>query len=911
MGTKKELMAGFQRNPDRYWRVKLFDELGFKRKQCVKCGKFFWTLTEQQICNDSTCRPYDFIGKPPTKKPLDHFETWRLIEDFFVRNGHTALKPYPVVCRWFPIYFTVAGIVDFYRLSDGELDFEFPANPTITPQVCLRFNDIVNTGVNSRSYTCFGMVQQSALYDGKEGYWKDECIDLDYKLLTTVFGIKPEEIVFVEDAWLGPSAFGSSLEYDVQGLELGNAVFTEFVGTLDAYREMERKVIDMGAGWERFTWLTQGTPTSYDCVFGPVTEKLKRETGVKYDEDFFPRYARLAGVLNFDEVTNINAVRAGVAKRLGLSVDELCGKVEKVEALYSIADHARALVFAISDAGLPSNVGGGYNLRVIARRALSFIDRFHWDVRLQDVALWHINYLKKMFPELAEHEDEVVTILEVEERRYRQARERARRIVENLRKTRKPLAVDDLVRYYDSDGITPEQLTDAGLNVTVPPDFYIKVTERHMRQKQVEEEEIKFNVKGLPETILLFYEKPGLLEFNAKVLKVFNGRNAVLDRTCFYPKAGGQVSDKGFIDGIEVLEALKIGNVVVHNLAEDIQEGRTVRGVVDEERRRVLTKHHTATHIVNYAARKLLGSWVWQHGAEKDVDKARLDITHFESLSDAQVEAIETLANKVIGENLPVSVEALPRSKAEEKYGFGIYQGGAPPEKTLRIVSIADIDHEACGGTHCASTGEVGFIKILKVERIQDGVERIEFAAGDTALTHIQDRERLLRTVVKTLNAPVDRLPQTLEALVDELKKVRKEVEQLQDKVVKLQAESLLSKAGLVKGLKVLVEEADEDVESIVRTVNTLVNTQESLVTVFFLPRFGRVVAMAGAYAVKKGVNAGKLAAEAAAKAGGTGGGTPRLGQGGGLVKERIQDAQKYINWLIAEQLEQAGSSSP
>ena len=154
MANKSDLMQHLQKDYKRYWHVKLFDELGFKRRQCTNCRKFFWTLTEKKACNDATCRQYDFIGNPPAKKPLDYIETWKAIEKFFVKNNHTSIEPYPVVCRWIPnLYFTIAGIVDFLRVDNGNVSFDLPANPLILTQPCLRFNDVVNTGINGKSYT--------------------------------------------------------------------------------------------------------------------------------------------------------------------------------------------------------------------------------------------------------------------------------------------------------------------------------------------------------------------------------------------------------------------------------------------------------------------------------------------------------------------------------------------------------------------------------------------------------------------------------------------------------------------------------------------------------------------------------------------------------------------------------------
>lgn len=768
MTNKADLMKHFQKDYKRYWYVKLFDELGFKRRQCTGCKKFFWTLTEQTTCNDATCKTYDFIGNPPTKKPLDYIETWKVIEKFFVKNGHTSIEPYPVVCRWIPnLYFTIAGIVDFLRVDNGNVSFDLPANPCILTQPCLRFNDVVNSGINGKSYTCFGMIQQTSLYDGKQGYWKDECIDLDWELLTKVFGIPDKEIVFIEDAWLGPTAFGSSLEYHVQGLELGNAVFTEFAGTIDNYREMKNKIIDMGAGHERFSWITNGTPTSYDVVFGNVIKKLKKVCGIDYDEKFFLKYAKLAGVLNADE-GDINQTRKEIAKKLDVSLEELEIKVLPLEALYAIADYSRALAFAISGSGLPSNVAGGYNLRVILRRALSFINKFNFSVKLEDVAVWHANYLRKLFPELLKNEDAIVKILEVEEKRYKNTIERSRKIIEDFAGRKIP--EEELMKLYESEGITPEQL-----NVETPANFYQKITEKHMGHKS-EEVKFPFDVDNLPATKILYYEKPPIFEFKAKVLKAFDNF-VVLDQTSFYPTAGGQLHDTGYLNGAKVVDVIKIGNVIVHKIEGNVKEGESVTAKVDRNRREKLRKHHDSIHIINGVVHKVIGSWCHQHGTEKDIDKARIDITHYEALTDNQVEAIEKMANEIVERNLPITKTLMDRKDAEKKYGFGIYTGGYVPSKQIRITDIGNgFDIEACAGTHGDSTGDIGCISIIRTKKIADGLVRIEIKSGDVALEYLKEKERILQDVAKKLNVKEEDVPKAVEKLFETWKTKRKQL---------------------------------------------------------------------------------------------------------------------------------------
>lgn len=746
--NKKEIIKKLQKKPDRYWKVQLFEEKGFQRKQCKNCGQYFWTLTDQDTCNDSICRPYEFIGNSPTKEKLDYFQVWGRIKDFFQRRGHAVLKPYPVVCRWFPLYFTVAGIVDFYRQEDSGLGFEFPDNPTILTQPCLRFNDLPNVGINGKSYTSFLMIQQSALQGREGGYWKDRCIELDYKLLTEVFGIDPEEIAFTEDAWVGPRAFGSSLEYHVMGLELGNAVFTEFVGTPGNYREMENKVIDMGAGHERFAWLSQGTATSYESTFGPVLQKLKKRCGVRYDEKFFQNYSRLSGRLNLDEVSDLREEKKKIAQELDLSLEELKKKTAPIEALYTIADHSRTLLLGIADGGIPSNVAGGYNLRVVLRRALDLIQENDFPLSLDEIISWHADYLEKLFPRVAENREKIREIISLEKEKYQKTKAKTRAVVENLSQKKKKITEKEALEYYDSEGITPEQLRKAGLEVETSEDFYAKAAERHQKTGEPEPEETK---PDLPETELIFYEHPDQETLEAEVLSV-QGKKVVLDRTIFYPESGGQLYDQGEINGSPVTKVEEKSGVVYHTLrGKTPKKGEKITGKIDIERRKQLIQHHTAVHLINGVTTKILGDHIWQAGSRKTREKATLDVTHYRSFSEEELERIEDRANKIIQEGLEVKKHHMDRSEAEKKFGFRLYQGGIPKQRRLRIIEIPDIDVEACGGLHVDNTRRLERVVVVGSESVQDGVNRITLKAGEAADKHLEKSLNRSRKILESL----------------------------------------------------------------------------------------------------------------------------------------------------------------
>ena len=200
MLDKKTLIEKFRKTPDKYWKVDLFKDKGFERRKCTTCDKYFWTLDpERKTCGDPPCENYGFIGNTVTKVKWDYVQTWKAFEKFFMSKGHASVPRYPVIDRWRPdLYFTIASIQDFQRLEKGNMVFEYPANPLVVPQVCLRFPDIQNVGVTGRHHTSFVMSGQHAFGHPNNGYFKDRCLELNFEFLNRVMGIPEKELTYVE-----------------------------------------------------------------------------------------------------------------------------------------------------------------------------------------------------------------------------------------------------------------------------------------------------------------------------------------------------------------------------------------------------------------------------------------------------------------------------------------------------------------------------------------------------------------------------------------------------------------------------------------------------------------------------------------------------------------------------------------
>ncbi len=896
MNEKKEkLRAKFSADYKRYYLVDLFKREGFVRKRCENCGRFFWTLDPaRKRCDDPPCSPYSFIGNPPTKRKLGKIETWKTVEKFFMRNGHASVKRYPVVARWRPdLYFTVASIIDFQRVEAGRVVFQLPTNPLIVPQVCLRFNDIPSVGVSGKHFTAFVMMGQTAL-DNKEGYWKDRTIDLDFELLTKGLGIAPEEITFNEEAWLGFGAFGYSLEYFVRGLEMGNAVFTAFEGNADNYHVMPEKVVDMGAGLERWTWLTQGTPTAYDANFTSVLAEMNKKSNVEVDRKLFLEFSKLAGAMNIDEYGSLAEPRKQIAKQLKVDAGFLESHLAPLEALYSIADHAQTLLFGIADGMLPSNSGGGYNLRILFRRAMNFINHFRFPLSISEVASWHIDYLRRMHPELEEHRDDVAEVLSVEEARYSSSKERVSKIVSSIVSAGKSLDAEELVRLYDSDGVTPEQLQEAGAKVEMSDDFYQRVQARHT-EREFEEPKPTFKIGKVAPTKLLYYEEGSPFDFTAKVVKVLQGNQVILNRTVFYPRGGGQEPDKGTIGTSKVVEVERFGDIVLHRVeGKPPKVGTTVKCHVDARRRRRITQIHTATHILNGSSRQVLGPWVWQHSAFKEEDYGRIDITHFSHLTDVEVQKIEDLANEVVRKNLGITNTFMPRQQAEEKYGFRLYQGGVVPGRTVRVVNIGGWDIEACGGTHTRTTGEVGLIKITKAERIQDGVERLEFVAGEAAIEYMHRMDSELQELSRVLGTQRENLPRVARALLQDLETSRAREKAMGEALVENSTSDVASRSKPLGSARLYVAlRPPMGEEQIIAQGQKSVAADPSLiyVSLFSAGKSARVVCFVGSAARHAGYSASDIVRKIAPALGGSGGGSPTFAQGGGPSVDRMDEA--------------------
>ena len=710
--------------------LQYFHNNGYARKKCKSCGSYYWTLdTSSDVCQDQPCVEFGFIKNPITKKSLSLNDVRSNFLSFFEKNNHSRVfypdtgNRCPVIARWrSDIYLTIASIADFQpHVTSGEVPP--PANPLVISQPCIRLNDLEEVGYSGRHLTMFEMMGHHAFNKNiNEIYWKEKTVEYCDEFFKKLIGIPRELINYKEQMWIGGGNAGPCIEVISKGLEIATLVFMNMkesrTGTItlegNKYTQNPLNIVDTGYGLERIAWFSQGTSTVYESVFNEVINFISKNTEIDYSP----------------------------------------------ADVYALADHTKCLAFMLGDGIVPSNVKAGYLARLIIRRSLRFIEKLKIDIPLKELVELHLNSLEKEFPSLVREKDNIFEVLDIETKKFNDTISKGEGLIKRILKDRKKIDQDQLIKLYDTHGMPPDVVKnfakDGGIKVVIPKNFDSKIAELHSHEKEndIEEE----TMKDLPVTEPLYYKDHYLREFDAIVLWKNDAKKEakiILDKTLFYPEGGGQPGDSGFLKSngkkVTVKKVEKEGNSIIHFIDGDLNRGEKVHGEINWENRYTLMKHHTGTHLVNGALRKLFGEHIWQAGSQLNLNEARFDFSHYKSISEKEKKEISKLANEFIKKEVPVEKKILERNEAEREYGFRLYQGGVPPGNQIRILNIPTIDVEACGGTHLNNTSEVGKIRILKTERIQDGVNRITFTAGKMVDFHQKEENKLYMNILEII----------------------------------------------------------------------------------------------------------------------------------------------------------------
>ena len=940
--------------------LQVFHDNGYTRRQCRVTELWFWSSDpSRDTCGDTEVDEYTFIGAPI----IDGFsQLGRDLKDamreqfigFFEQREHTRVEPYPVLARWRDdIHLTIASIADFQpHVTSGAV--EPPANPLTISQPCIRLNDIDAVGRSGRHLTTFEMMAHHVFNrpdEGKMYYWMEECVKHCHDLLCITFGIDPAEITYVENPWSGGGNAGAAVEVIVGGLELATLVFMNLEEHEDGeieikgvkYTEMPLQIIDTGYGLERFCWAAAGTPTIYESIYPESVAWLKEQAGFSAEmfdmtqsdlDSLLGEMSRLFGIMNIEVGSDGDRMREVFLTRLGerghsIDSEMFAAITEPLSKIYAIPDHMHALANMLGDGLVPSNAKAGYLARMIARRVLRMRDDLGLDVSLSDLALQHleVNYSTDRMKQTQEG---LVTILKGEEERYdemlRKGMQVVKTAIKDIAKDSTELPDEILFTINDSHGIAPDLVmniaNDLGWkNLVLRTGFNAEMAERHAAMakaaaKAITAKPLVEKVPELPATVALYYEDVSSQNFEASVLACLPlvgedlpegaTHGIVLDRTCFYPEGGGQEGDYGSLTcdsaSHSILDTQKVGELVVHLSSGPFEVGDMVHGELDWSRRRQLMDHHTAVHIVGGAARRLLGPHIYQAGANKSVESARLDITHHRRLTRSDLDQIEALANEVVQNVSRTEKLTLDRKDADRKFGFDLYQGGAPKGSDIRILRIADHDIQACGGTHHDEPGRIGQIRIVRSNAVQDGVERLHIVAGQAAMEHARNQEAILRNASDVFQVPVDELPATANRFFAEWKEQRKRIENLEAEIVRLRTSGGGDDMAEVDGVRVVIMEVDGDLKQMTKMLKelTLDNSKPTLAVLGSTEGGGKlmVATTEGTIASEK-YNAVDILRGISSHINGGGGGRPTFAQGGGSNPDGLPDALEAAKQLI------------
>ena len=943
--------------------IPFWQESGHSCRECTVTGLRFWSRDPSRTTSGDTVEDsYTFIGNPiiegfPMRGKALKDAMRETFLDYFEQRGHARIDPYPVLARWRDdIHLTIASIADFQpHVTSGLVPP--PANPLGISQPCIRLTDVAAVGRSGRHLTTFEMMAHHAFNRPDEGdviYWIDQCVRYCDDMLVNTFGITPEEITFIDNPLSGGGNAGPALEVIVGGLELATLVFMNLEEHEDGdveikglrYREMPLQIIDTGYGLERFCWAAAGTSTIYEAIYPESVDWLKKIAGFDSmveglglgvdTDDLLAELSQLAGILNIDDGPDVDSLYQRLVERLGdggveISVSNLKRLTEPLSSIYAIPDHMHAICNMLGDGLVPSNAKGGYLARMMARRVCRMKGDLGIEISLTELAAHHIDTHLDIAGFVQSREG-ILTILAIEEARYhemlRKGEAAVRTALRQLPQDAKEAPDEILFRLAEERGLNPEMVVSIAAKlgwkeISVRVGFAADMAARNAeRTKTAAKAKSKGEIfqSDIPPTQQDYYSDTSQTEFSATVLDcnsltqiqieslnlssevvVTPTHYVVLDRTLFYPEGGGQLGDQGTLGKAKVLDT-RIENGVIYHLTNCSVEEGGISGQIDWERRRQLMDHHTAVHIVGGSARAILGPHIWQAGSNKGGRYARIDLTHYSRLSRDDLDKIEDHANDIIAKNPVVEKLVLDRAEADLQFGFELYQGGPPKHSQIRIIKIGEHDVQACGGTHHDNTGEVTELRIIRSSQVQDGVERLQIVAGETAREHARIQERLLNESSEVLGVSPEDLPSAVSRFFDEWKSQQKKIESLESEIVRLRTSGGGDGAVEKDGIRYAVMEVGGDMKAVMSMLSQLTRDPQKPTLAVLGTRDGGgkliVASTEGTIAAEKH-DANDILRAIAGHINGGGGGRPTMAQGGGSNPDGIPEALEAARNLL------------
>ncbi|MBS4459619.1 alanine--tRNA ligase [Lactococcus petauri] len=853
-------------------------------------------------------------------KKMTSTEVRQMFLDFFKSKGHSIEPSQSLVPVNDPTLLWInSGVATLKQYFDGSV---VPENPRITnAQKSIRTNDIENVGKTARHHTMFEMLGNFSIGD----YFREEALAYAWEMLTSSeyfdfpaeklyityypddkdtfnrwveLGVDASHLVPIEDNFweigAGPSGpdteifFDRGEAYDPENIglkllaediendryiEIYNIVLSQFNADpaipRSEYKELPQKNIDTGMGLERMVCIIQGGKTNFDTdLFLPIIREIERISGKTYDPDG----------------------------------DNMSFKV--------IADHIRALSFAIGDGALPGNEGRGYVLRRLLRRAVMHGKKLGIEGKFLAQFVPVVGkIMESYYPEVLEKQDFIMQIIDREEEAFGRTIDGGSKLLDELLAKLKEegktmLEGQDIFRLYDTYGfpveLTEELAEDAGFKID-HEGFKAAMKEQQDRARAAvvkggsmgaqnetlqsikEESEFLYDVEKYDGKLLV------AVKDDEKADTVSGEAQLIFDKTPFYAEMGGQVSDHGVIKNAagkvvaevkDVQHAPNGQNLHMVDILSTLVVGETYTLEIDAERRHGIIKNHTATHLLHAALHNIVGEHALQAGSLNEVEFLRFDFTHFAPVSKEELADIERQVNEVIWHSLAVETVETDIETAKEMGAMALF--GEKYGKNVRVVKIGDYSVELCGGTHTATTSEIGLFKIIKEEGIGSGVRRIVALTGQKAYEAFKDAENTLNEVAAVVKAPqAAQVVSKVTAMQEELKAAQKENDALAGKLAASQSDEVFKNVLKAAGTSYIASEvAVPDVNGL-RNLADIWKQKELSDVLVLVAKIGEKVSLLVASKTAD-VKAGNLIKELAPYIDGRGGGKPDMAMAGG-----------------------------
>ncbi|HFI0480629.1 TPA: alanine--tRNA ligase [Streptococcus suis] len=849
--------------------------------------------------------------------------------DFWKSKGHSVEPSANLVPVNDPTLLWInSGVATLKKYFDGSV---IPDNPRITnAQKSIRTNDIENVGKTARHHTMFEMLGNFSIGD----YFRDEAIEWGFELLTSpewfafpkdklymtyypddvdsynrwiALGVEPSHLIPLEDNFweigAGPSGpdteifFDRGTDFDPENIgirlleediendryiEIWNIVLSQFNADpavpRSEYKELPNKNIDTGAGLERLAAIFQGAKTNFETdLFLPIIREVEKISGKTYDQDG----------------------------------DNMSFKV--------IADHIRALSFAIGDGALPGNEGRGYVLRRLLRRASMHGQR----LGITEPFLYKLvetvgTIMESYYPEVLEKRAFIEKIVKSEEESFARTIHTGSQFAEQLMdklaaEGKSEIDGRDIFKLYDTYGfqveLTEELAEHRGMTLDIAG-FEAAMKEQQDRARA---SVVKGGSMGMQnETLAAITEESTFvygqtaLEASLSVIVADNARTEavsegrallVFDQTPFYAEMGGQVADHGFVKNaagdivatvIDVQKAPNGQPLHTVELSASISVGQTYTLEIETKRRKGVEKNHTATHLLHAALHKIIGEHATQAGSLNEKDFLRFDFTHFEAVTAEELRRIEEEVNEQIWNAIPVVTVETDIDTAKEMGAMALF--GEKYGKEVRVVTIGDYSVELCGGTHVGNTAEIGIFKILKEEGIGSGTRRIIAVTGREAFLAYRDQEDALKEVAATIKSPqIKEVPNKVESLAQQVRDLQKENAALKEKAAAAAAGDVFKDVKDANGIRYIASQVQVSDAGALRTFADNWRQKDYSDVLVLVAAIGDKVNVLVA-SKSSDVHAGNLIKVLAPIVAGRGGGKPDMAMAGGSDASAIQN---------------------